>query len=200
MARENEGWGYRRITGEPAGLGIKAAPSTVWAILKKAGIDPAPRRTGPTRPDFLPSQAEAILATDFFTADLLDGTNAYALTMIEHATRRIPFLGVTAHPTAEQTMQMARNALLDLAEHTDKFKFPSASASLDETGSAGSSTKTTSRPEPHRVPPWILGWRRSHGTDPTCGEAQVRGRNPVRFTRQRSCPWAGRQGRCCRRR
>jgi putative transposase len=90
----------------------------------KAGIDPAPRRTGPTRPDFLPSQAEAILATDFFTVDLLDGTNAYALTMVEHATRRIPFLGVTAHPTAEQTVQMARNALLDLAEHTDKFKFP----------------------------------------------------------------------------
>jgi putative transposase len=37
MARDNEGWGYRRIAGELAGLGITIAPSTVWAILKKAG-------------------------------------------------------------------------------------------------------------------------------------------------------------------
>ena len=59
MARENEAWGYRRIAGELAGLGIKVAPSTVWAILKKAGIDPAPRRTGPTWASFLRSQAEA---------------------------------------------------------------------------------------------------------------------------------------------
>ena len=48
MARENEHWGYRRITGELAGLGITVAPSTVWEILKKHGIDPAPRRSGPT--------------------------------------------------------------------------------------------------------------------------------------------------------
>jgi hypothetical protein len=60
MARENEGWGYRRITGELAGLGIKIAASTVWAILKNAGIDPAPRRSGPTWGVFLRSQAEAI--------------------------------------------------------------------------------------------------------------------------------------------
>jgi transposase len=95
MANENESWGYRRITGELAGLGITVAPSTVWAILKKAGIDPAPRRSGPTWATFLRSQAEAILATDFFTVDLLDGTQAYVLTMIEHATRRIRVLGAT---------------------------------------------------------------------------------------------------------
>jgi len=109
MARDNEGWGYRRIAEELAGLGIAIAPSTVWAILKKAGIDPAPRRSGPTWAQFLRSQAEAILATDFFTVDLLDGTTAYVLTMIEHATRRIRILGATAHPTAAWTVQMARN-------------------------------------------------------------------------------------------
>jgi hypothetical protein len=46
MARDNPSWGYRRIHGELTGLGSKLAPSTVWQILKDAGIDPAPRRSG----------------------------------------------------------------------------------------------------------------------------------------------------------
>jgi putative transposase len=74
LARENPEWGYRRIHGELAGLGVKIAVSTVQEILKKAGIDPAPRRSALTWSQFLRSQAEAILACDFFTADLLDGT------------------------------------------------------------------------------------------------------------------------------
>jgi putative transposase len=65
LARENPAWGYRRIHGELAGLGVKVAASTVWEILKKAGIDPAPRRTGPAWSLFLRSQAEAILACTF---------------------------------------------------------------------------------------------------------------------------------------
>jgi len=70
----------------------------VREILKKAGIDPAPRRTGPGWSLFLRSQAEAILACDFFTADLLDGTQAYVLAVIEHATRRIRILGSPCIP------------------------------------------------------------------------------------------------------
>ena len=87
LARENPDWGYRRIHGELAGLGVTMAASTVWEILNKAGVDPAPRRTGPTWPQFLRSQAEAILACDFFTVGLLDGTQAYVLAVIEHAIR-----------------------------------------------------------------------------------------------------------------
>ena len=89
LARENPEWGYGRIHGELVGLGVKVAASTVWEILKTSGVDPAPRRTGPAWPQFLRSQADMILACDFFTADLLDGTQAYVLAVIEHATRCI---------------------------------------------------------------------------------------------------------------
>jgi putative transposase len=123
LARENPGWGYRRIHGELAGLGVKIAASTVWEILKASGIDPARRRTGPTWPQFLRSQADAILACDFFTVDLLNGTQAYVLAVIEHATRRIRILGVTLHPTGEWTTQQARNLLMDLGDQTDRVKF-----------------------------------------------------------------------------
>ena len=123
LARENPSWGYRRIHGELAGLGVKAAASTVWEILKKAGINPAPRRTGPPWSQFMRSQAEAILACDFFTADLLDGTQAYVLAVIEHATRRIRILGITLHPTGEWTTQQARNLLMDLGDEAHRAKF-----------------------------------------------------------------------------
>jgi transposase len=123
LARENPGWGYRRIHGELAGLGAKIAASTVWEILNKAGMDPAPRRTAPTWPQFLRSQAEAILACDFFTADLLDGTTAHVLAVIEHATRRVRILGVTLHPTGQWTAQQARNLIMDLGEQARQVKF-----------------------------------------------------------------------------
>ena len=116
LARENPNWGYRRIHGELAGLGVTIAASTAWEILKKAGIEPVPRRTGPTWSQFLRSQAETILACGFFTADLLDGTQAYVLAVIEHATRRVRILGVTLHPTGEWTAQQARNLIMDLGE------------------------------------------------------------------------------------
>jgi transposase len=123
LARENPGWGYRRIHGELAGLGVKVAASTVWEILKKAGIDPAPRRSGLAWPQFLCSQAEAILACDFFTTGLLDGTQAYVLAVIEHATRRIRILGVTLYPTGEWTAQQARNLIMDLGDQAHRAKF-----------------------------------------------------------------------------
>jgi putative transposase len=123
LARENPEWGYRRIHGELAGLGARVSASTAWEILKKARIDPAPRRTGPTWSQFLRSQAEAILASDFFTAGLPDGTQACVLAVIEHATRRVRILGVTPHPTGGWTAQQARNLFMDLGEQTHRIKF-----------------------------------------------------------------------------
>src|SRR6201995_72484 len=93
LARENESWGYRRVHGELAALGITVAPSTVWQILKDAGIDPAPRRDGPGWAGFLRSQAQGLLALDFFTADLLNGTKAYVLAAIENGARRVRIFG-----------------------------------------------------------------------------------------------------------
>jgi transposase len=69
MARDNPGWGHRRIQGELARLGHQVATSTVWEILNTAGIDPAPRRSGPTWRQFLSAQAHAVIACDVFTVD-----------------------------------------------------------------------------------------------------------------------------------
>ena len=86
-------------------------------------MDPAPRRTAPTWSLFLRSQAEAILACDFFTAELLDGTQACVLAVIEHASRRVRILGVTLHPTWEWTTQQARNLIMDLGEQPHRARF-----------------------------------------------------------------------------
>ena len=99
LAKENPAWGYRRIHGEVLGLGIRVAPSTLWEMLNAAGITPVPRHAAHTWGQFLRGQADAILATYFSTVDLLNGTTAYVLTVIEHASRRIRILGVTAHRT-----------------------------------------------------------------------------------------------------
>jgi hypothetical protein len=64
LAAENASWGHRRIQGELVGLGYQVAASTVWKILHQAGIDPAPRRSGPTWKQFLTAQAETMLACD----------------------------------------------------------------------------------------------------------------------------------------
>jgi transposase len=62
QAEENPLWGYRRIHGELTKPGLIIAPSTVYEILHAAGIDPAPRRDGPTWRQFLHAQAAGILA------------------------------------------------------------------------------------------------------------------------------------------
>ena len=114
LAKENSSWGYRRIHGELLVLGVKVAASTVWQILTDAGLDPASRRTSSTWAQFLRSQADVLLACDFFETVTLTGARMYVLTVIEHAHRRVRILGATPHPTATWVTQAARNLVMDL--------------------------------------------------------------------------------------
>jgi putative transposase len=116
LARDNPGWGYRRVHGELLVLGVKVAASTVWEILREAGIDPAPQRVGSTWAAFLRSQADALLACDFIETITLTGARMYVLAVIEHASRRIRILGATGHPTARWVIQIARNLVMDLED------------------------------------------------------------------------------------
>jgi transposase InsO family protein len=109
LAQENSTWGYRRIHGELARLGITIAASTVWAILKTAGIDPAPGRTSQSWTSFLRAQAAGIVACDFFSVDTVLLRRYYVLFFIELDTRRVHLAGITKNPTGAWTTQAARN-------------------------------------------------------------------------------------------
>jgi putative transposase len=123
LAKENPLWGHRRIHGELAKLGVTVAPSTVWEILQAAGIDPAPRRAGPTWRQFLHAQATGILAVDFLHVDTVLLKRLYVLVFTEHGTRRMHLGGVTVNPTGEWTVQQARNLALALDDRFADIKF-----------------------------------------------------------------------------
>jgi hypothetical protein len=105
LARENPRWGYQRIAGELRKLGVVVSPSTVRRILAAAGLDPAPRHSGPTWRDFLRTQAASIVALDFFTLETAFGRRYYVLFLIEVASRRVHFAGCTINPTGQWVTQ-----------------------------------------------------------------------------------------------
>jgi len=123
LGRENPTWGYRRIQGELATMGVVLAPSSVWAILRRHGLDPSPMRRGPTWSEFLRSQASSMLACDFFSVDTVLLKRLYVLFFIELDTRRVHVNGVTARPTGYWVVQQARNLTMALEGRAHPVKF-----------------------------------------------------------------------------
>lgn len=97
--------------------------STVWAILKKAGIDPVPRRSGPTWAHFLHNQASGILAVDLFHVDTVLLRRLYCMVAMEISNRQVHIRGVTAHPTGSWAVQQARALLMALDDRVDHSRF-----------------------------------------------------------------------------
>jgi transposase InsO family protein len=110
MANNNPTWGYRRITGELHQLGHAVGASTVWRILKRHGIDPAPNRSSVTWTQFLRSQAA--VACDFATIDTAFLRRYYLLFFIDVTSREVFYAGITTNPTGPWTTQAARNLFL----------------------------------------------------------------------------------------
>src|SRR6266436_1382720 len=183
LARENPRWGYLRICGECAKLGMRVSATSVRNVLHRNGLGPAPRRDGPTWAQFLRSQAAGVLACDFFTVETVGLTRMYVLFFIELERRLVWLGGVTAHPTGEWVTQQARNLAMALAERATRItllvrdrdaKFV---ASFDTVFAAGSVRVVKT---PDRAPranayaerwvrsvraeclDWILIWKRRH--------------------------------------
>jgi putative transposase len=120
LAAENSTWGVVRIQGELRRLGHRIAASTLRRILRKHRIHP-PAKRGDSWRTFLRAQAEGLLAVDFFHVDTVTLKRLYAAFVIEHRSRQVHLLGVTAHPTGSWAAQLARNLATELEEAGHRF-------------------------------------------------------------------------------
>src|SRR5947209_3110523 len=117
MAQDNRSWGYDRIVGALANLGLTVSDQTVGNILKRHGIPPAPEwKKTTTWKEFIRTHMDVLVATDFFTAEVwtLGGlVTYYVLFFIHLGTREVHVAGVTPHPTQAWMIQVARNVTME---------------------------------------------------------------------------------------
>ena len=124
LARENPGWGYRRIKGELRKLGHEVAATSIRSILRRHRVPPAPRRAGLSWRRFLRAQAGSVLACDFFTVDTVWLKQLYVLFFIELASRRVFLAGCTEQPSTAWVTQQARNLSGELSQANLRPKAP----------------------------------------------------------------------------
>jgi transposase InsO family protein len=122
FAQENPRWGYRRIVGELKGLGVVVSATTVKKILRAERLGPSVRR-GPSWRQFLCTQAESVIAVDFFTVDTLSLQRLYVLFFIEIGSRRVHLAGCTAHPDGHWVTQQARQVAWTFVERPKPVRF-----------------------------------------------------------------------------
>ena len=122
LARENPRWGYQRIVGELKGLGVVVSATTVKKILRAERLGPSVRR-GPSWRQFLCTQAESMIAVDFFTVETVSLQRLYVLFFIEIGSRRVHLAGCTAHPNGQWVTQQARQVAWTFVERPKPVRF-----------------------------------------------------------------------------
>jgi putative transposase len=123
LARENPRWGYQRIVGELAGVGVRVSATTVAKILRQAGVSPAGARAQLSWRDFLRAHADSIIACDFFTVETLWLGRLYVLFFLELGSRRVHLAGCTSNPDGRWTTQQARQLAWSLSERATPARF-----------------------------------------------------------------------------
>jgi hypothetical protein len=107
-------YGYKRIVGELAGVGVGVSATTVAKILRQSGVSPAGGRAQLGWRAFLRAHADSIIACDFFAVETLWLGRLYVLFFLELSSRRVHFAGCSANPDGGWTTQQARQLACSL--------------------------------------------------------------------------------------
>jgi hypothetical protein len=123
LARENPRWGYRRIVGELAGVGVGISATSVAKILRQGGVPSASVRMQLSWREFIRAHAVSMIACDFFTVETLWLGRFYVLFFLELDTRRVHLGGCTPNPDGRWAVQQARQFAWSLCERATAIRF-----------------------------------------------------------------------------